>query len=48
MEVKRPEREANHSPSSSEEIERMSGAITLLPNTPSWRGGQMKKAQGQL
>jgi hypothetical protein len=27
---------------------RMSGAIYPLPNTPSWRGAQLKKAQGQL
>jgi hypothetical protein len=26
----------------------MSGTITPLPNTPSWRGAQLKKAQGQL
>jgi hypothetical protein len=26
----------------------MSGAIPSLPNTPSWRGAQIKKAQGQL
>jgi hypothetical protein len=26
----------------------MSGAIPPLPHTPSWRGAQLKKAQGQL
>jgi hypothetical protein len=26
----------------------MSGAIPPLPNTPSWRGDQLKKSQGQL
>jgi hypothetical protein len=26
----------------------MRGAIPPLPNTPSWRGAQLKKAQGQL
>jgi hypothetical protein len=26
----------------------MSGAIPPLPNTPSWRGAQLKKTQGQL
>jgi hypothetical protein len=26
----------------------MSGAIPPLPNTLSWRGAQLKKAQGQL
>jgi len=28
--------------------QRMSGAITPFPNTPSWRGAHWKKAQGQL
>jgi hypothetical protein len=26
----------------------MRGAIPSLPNTPSWRGAQLKKAQGHL
>jgi hypothetical protein len=26
----------------------MRGAISPLPNTPSWRGAQLKKAQEQL
>jgi len=26
----------------------MSGAILPLPNTPSWHGALLKKAQGQL
>jgi len=26
----------------------MRGAITPFPNTPSWRGAQLKEAQGQL
>jgi heme/copper-type cytochrome/quinol oxidase subunit 2 len=26
----------------------MRGAIPPLPNTPSWRGAQLKKPQGQL
>jgi hypothetical protein len=26
----------------------MSGAIPPLPNMPSWRGAQLKEAQGQL
>jgi len=26
----------------------MRGAIPPLPNTPSWRGAEFKKAQGQL
>jgi hypothetical protein len=26
----------------------MRGGITPLPNTPSWRGAQLKEAQGKL
>jgi len=26
----------------------MRGAIPLLPNTPSWHGAELKKAQGQI
>jgi len=26
----------------------MRGSVSPLPNTPSWRGAQSKKAQGQL
>jgi len=26
----------------------MSGSVPPLPSTPSWRGAQFKKAQGQL
>jgi len=26
----------------------MSGAIPPLPDTPSWRGAQLKKSQGKL
>jgi hypothetical protein len=40
--VKRPEPEADHSPPSSAEVKRMSGAITPLPNTPSWRAAQLR------
>jgi hypothetical protein len=29
-------------------MSKMRGAIPPLPNTPSWRGAQLKKAQGQL
>jgi hypothetical protein len=39
--VKRPGREADHSPPSSAEF-KMSGAITPLPNTSSWCGAQLK------
>jgi hypothetical protein len=38
--VKRPEREANHSPPSSAEI-KLRGAIPPLPNTPSCRDAQL-------
>jgi cell division protein FtsN len=30
------------------QTQRMRGAIPPLPNTHSWRGAQLKKAQGQL
>jgi hypothetical protein len=40
--VKRPGREADHSPPSSAGGQRMSGAIPPLPNTPSWRCAQLK------
>jgi hypothetical protein len=39
--------EADLSPPSSAEV-RIRGAITSLPNTPTWRGAQFKNAQGQL
>jgi hypothetical protein len=37
--VNRPGHEADHSPPSSAEV-KVSGAISPLPNTPSWRGVQ--------
>jgi hypothetical protein len=40
--VKRPGREAYHSPPSSAGGQRMSGAIPPFPNTPSWRGAQLR------
>jgi hypothetical protein len=39
--------EADHSPPSSVEVKKC-GAITPLPNTPSWRGAQLGGAQGNL
>jgi hypothetical protein len=42
MGVKQPRREAHHSPPSSDVGQRKSGAIPPLPNTPSWRGAQLK------
>jgi hypothetical protein len=46
--VNRPGREADNSPFHLVPRSRMRGAIPLLPNTPSWRGAQLKKAHGQL
>jgi hypothetical protein len=45
--VKQPGHKAYHSPPSNAKS-RMCGAIPPLPNTPSRRGAQLKKAQGQL
>jgi hypothetical protein len=44
--VKRPKREADHSPSSSAEV-KIRGAITPLPHTPSWHGAQLKHRRRQ-
>jgi hypothetical protein len=46
--VKRPGREADHSPPSSTEVKECVELYFYSPNTPSWRGAQLKKAQGQL
>jgi hypothetical protein len=40
--VKRPGCEADYSPPSSAEVKNVCGAIPPLPNTPSWRGAQLK------
>jgi hypothetical protein len=45
--VKRPGREADHSPYSAE-VKEYVELYLYSPNTPSWRGAQLKKAQGQL
>jgi hypothetical protein len=45
--VKRPGREADHSPPFSAEVEEWVELYLHSPNTPSWRGAQLK-AQGQL
>jgi len=45
--VKRPGREANHLPPSSAEIKNV-WIYTSIPHTPSERGAQLKKAQGQI
>jgi hypothetical protein len=46
--VKPPGREADHSPPSSAEVKECVELYLDSPNTPSWRGVQLKKAQGQL
>jgi hypothetical protein len=40
--VKRPEREADHSPPSSAEVKERMELYLHCPNTPSWRGAQLK------
>jgi hypothetical protein len=47
--VKRPGREADHSPPSSAEVKECVELYLRCPYTPSWRGAQLKEeAQGQL
>jgi hypothetical protein len=47
--VKRPWREADHSPPPSAEVKEWVEIYLHFPNTPSWRGAQLKKkAQGEL
>jgi hypothetical protein len=46
--VRRPGREADHSPPSSAEVKECVDLYLHYPNTPSLRGAQLKKAQGQL
>jgi hypothetical protein len=40
--VKRPRREADHSPPSSAEVKEWVGLYLHSPSTPSWRGAQLK------
>jgi hypothetical protein len=40
--VKQPEREVDHSPSSSAQVKECCGAVPPLPNTPSWHGAQLQ------
>jgi len=47
MGIKQPRREADHSPHLLAEIKNEWSYVSPLPNTPSWRGAQLK-AQGQL
>jgi hypothetical protein len=44
--VKRPGREADHSPSSSAEVKECAELNLHSYNTPSWRGAQLKKSTG--
>jgi hypothetical protein len=47
--IKQPGREVHHSPPSSAEVKEWVELYFHSPNTPSWRGTQLKeKAQGQL
>jgi len=46
--VKRPGREADHSPPSSAEVKELVELYLCSPNTPSWHGAQLRKAHGQL
>jgi hypothetical protein len=48
MEVKRLGCEADHSPPSSSEVKECVELYLHSPNTPTWRGALLKKAQGQL
>jgi hypothetical protein len=41
-------READHSPPSSAEVKEWVELYLHSPNTPSWRGAQLGRAQGQL
>jgi hypothetical protein len=41
-------READHSPPSSVEVKEWVELYLHSPNTPSWRGAQLRGAQGQL
>jgi hypothetical protein len=44
--MKRPGREADHSPPSSAEVKKCVELYLHFPNTPSWRGAQFKKSTG--
>jgi hypothetical protein len=46
--VKRPGRESDHSPPSSAKVKEWMEIYLHSPNTPSWRGAQLKEAQRQL
>jgi hypothetical protein len=44
LEVKQPGREADHSPRSSAEVKERVELYLHSPNTPSWRGAQLRNA----
>jgi hypothetical protein len=44
--IKRPGHEADHSPPSSAEVNERVELYIHSPNTPTWRGAQLKEAQG--
>jgi len=46
--VKRPGRQANHSPPSSAEVKEWVELYLHFLNTPLWHGAQLKKVEGQL
>jgi hypothetical protein len=46
--VKRPGREADHSPPSSTEVKERKELYFHSPNMPTWRGAHLRKAQGQI
>jgi hypothetical protein len=46
--VKLPGREADNSPPSTTEVKERVELYLHSPNTPSWRGAELKSAQGQL
>jgi hypothetical protein len=48
LRVKRPEREADHSPPSRDKVKEYVEFYLHSPNMPSWRGAQFKKEQGKL
>jgi hypothetical protein len=48
LEVKRPGREADQSHPCSAEVKECVDLYLHSPNTPSWRGAQLKTGQGQL
>jgi hypothetical protein len=48
MGIKRPGREADHLPPSSAEVKECVELRLHYPNTPSWRGAQLKKHRDKL